>query len=169
MIIILNADEANCLDMKPGAYDAGLFSHSTRRLANTTPMQTFEVYWPQPKRLEPLNNLGRRSRDLAAEKGFGAEDSKTMSAVRIALMHQELSEMLEAVRKPSRPGGLGHNLVGDQMSEKVPSITLEAEEAADLFIRLAQYCAIRGIDLDNAVELKHEYNKCRPHKHGKDF
>lgn len=106
----------------------------------------------------PLNAWGHEAKRLADEKGFGSEDSMMWSAMRIALMHQELSELLEAVRKPEVT-----------MSEKVPTITLEAEEAADVFIRLAQYCAIRGIDLDDAVSRKHEYNKSRPFRHGKKF
>jgi len=106
----------------------------------------------------PLLEIGIAAKLLAYEKGFGSEDSQAMSVMRIALMHQELSEMLEAVRMPGEP-----------MSKKVPSITLEAEELADLFLRLAQYAAIRGIDIDRAVSLKHEYNKSRPFKHGKKF
>jgi len=109
-------------------------------------------------RVGTLLEWGRVAKQLADEKGFGSEDSQAMSVMCIALMHQELSEMLEAVRMPGEP-----------MSKKVPSITLEAEELADLFLRLAQYAAIRGIDIDRAVSLKHEYNKSRPYKHGKKF
>jgi len=107
---------------------------------------------------QPLLVWGHLARKLTDEKGFGSEDTQAMSIARIALMHQELSEMLEAIRLPE-----------PQMSKKVPSITLEAEELADLFLRLAQYAAIRGIDIDRAVSLKHEYNKGRPYKHGKKF
>lgn len=110
-----------------------------------------------PTGQQPLNRWGRAARDLAAEKGFDSADTISMASVRIALMHQELSEMLEEIRGKQRP------------SSKCPEITGEAEEAADVFLRLAQYAAIRGIDLDRAVFLKHRYNMGRPHKHGKNF
>ena len=104
----------------------------------------------------PLNERGRMSRALAEEKGFGASYTVESAAMYIALMHSELSEMLEAVR------------AGSPRSEKIAT-SLEAEEAADLLIRLTHYCSVRGIDLDEAVALKHEYNKGRPFKHGKKF
>ncbi len=106
----------------------------------------------------PLNSWGANARDLAMEKGFGAEDTPQMAVCRIALMHQELSELLEELRRPE-----------PKMSTKCPFITAEAEELADVFLRLVQYAAIRGVDLDLAVQQKHTFNASRPHKHGKNF
>lgn len=163
MIFILTNEEARALGMKPGPHYSGVKSHTVRRAAEEYTTHTFELHNPIRHLLEPLKDLGNRSTELARQKGFGSEDSQAMSVCRIALMHQELSEMLEAVRKPSSADGK------PPMSDKVPQITLEAEEAADLFIRLSQYCTIRGINLDLAVDLKHEYNKTRPYKHGKLF
>lgn len=45
----------------------------------------------------------------------------------------------------------------------------EAEELADIFIRLVDYAAWRGIDLADAVDAKMAVNKTRPYKHGKKF
>ncbi len=77
---------------------------------------------------------------------------------KIALMHSELSELLEAIRKDPF-----------KACDKCPEITIEEEEVADLFIRLADYCGLRAIDLESAVRIKHEFNKGRPYKHGKRF
>lgn len=89
-------------------------------------------------------------------KGFWEDKENRNKGEMIALMHSELSEMLEGVRKP-------------QQSEKLPEFTLEEEEAADLFIRLMDYCEGWGLKLPEAIEAKMEYNTGRPYKHGKAF
>lgn len=63
----------------------------------------------------------------------------------IALMHSELSEMLEGVRKNKADDHLPH-----RKSEEV--------EAADLLIRLFDYAAAHGLDLDGAFWEKRAYN-----------
>ncbi len=77
---------------------------------------------------------------------------------KIALIHSEASELTEAVRKgdPRRP------------CVKVPQITVEAEELADLVIRAMDYAEARKIDLMQAIFLKHAFNQTRPFKHGKN-
>lgn len=100
-----------------------------------------------------LNDWGETSHDLAISKGFTSVDPKE----KILLIHQELSELVEELR------------VDPRQSTKCPTITAEAEEVADAFLRLAQYAKMRGIDFDEAVDVKHAYNITRPHKHGKKF
>jgi NTP pyrophosphatase (non-canonical NTP hydrolase) len=55
------------------------------------------------------------------------------------------------------------------MDNHVPSLTGEAAELADVLIRIFHYCGRRGINLGEAVRLKHEYNITRPYKHGKNL
>ena len=69
----------------------------------------------------------------------------------IALMHSELSEALEELRK-----------------EK-PNMKNVAEEMADCVIRIGDFCGARGIDLENAIIRKMKKNKKRKHRHGKRF
>lgn len=75
----------------------------------------------------------------------------------IALMHSELSEALEAMRK------------GDPASQKIPGFTNLEEELADTVIRIMDFNTEHGLDVGNAIIAKLAYNRSRPYKHGKKF
>ena len=67
---------------------------------------------------------------------------------KIALKHGEVSEMHEGLRK-----GLP--------DKHLPLRSNEEVEAADIFIRLADYCGARNLDLLGAVKEKMKYNSVR--------
>lgn len=73
---------------------------------------------------------------------------------KLMLIVGEVAEVSEALREGNPP------------SSKVPSISSEAEELADIVLRCMDYAHKEGIDLSRAIELKHEFNTTRPHKHG---
>ena len=88
-----------------------------------------------------------RAYENARAKGF--HDKPREFGTSIALIHSELSEMLEAHRK------------GDWQNVH--------EEAADVFIRLCDLCGEYDIDLENEVLRKMAINEGRPIRHGKRY
>lgn len=84
--------------------------------------------------------------------------------IKIGLMHTELSEMFEGLR--------GIKLLDGQIEEypmdnHCPELTSEEAEAADVLVRLLDYCGHYRIDLGDAFATKMLYNLSRPYKHGK--
>lgn len=80
--------------------------------------------------------------------GEPVEDTPELLASKIALMHSELSEALEGLRKGKPDDHLPH-----RQAEEV--------ELADAVIRIFDYCARRGFDIGAAMAEKLEYNKGR--------
>ena len=90
----------------------------------------------------------------AKEKGFW-EDINI--GEKIALIHSELSEAVEAIRD------------GNPKSEKIPEYTCFEEELADAVIRIMDLAEFKQLHLSAAIEAKILYNRGRPYKHNKEF
>lgn len=73
----------------------------------------------------------------------------------IALCHSELSEALESYRN--------HESMMFFEKKKPEGI---AVEMIDCVIRILDYLAYAGIDVDNVLRQKMEYNSTRPYRHG---
>lgn len=92
----------------------------------------------------------------AVAKARGWHDSPREIGTVLALIHSEVSEALEEVRN--------HNPRRITISDGKPEGYVI--ELADVLIRIFDEVGARGLDLEQALRLKHAYNQTRPHRHG---
>ncbi len=132
-----------------------------------------------------ISELVADAYETAKSKGW--HDKPATFGDRIALIHSELSEALEAFRTLDNDS---HDQLRQQtyksavtgLLTRLPcQYTTDSEgvetqtnnkpegvwsELADVVIRVADLCGLYGIDLDEALEAKMAYNKTRPYRHG---
>lgn len=106
--------------------------------------------------------FANETHNLAKEKGWwGMEELRYFPEI-AALIHSEVSEALEEWRAGVPPSEIYFSK-DKQGNDKPEGIGIEL---ADVLIRVLDYCAKEGIDIDYMLKVKHEYNKTRPYRHG---
>ncbi len=106
-----------------------------------------------------FNCLCQEAMSNAKERGFwskGPSLEKIPQA--LCLMHSEISEALEEYRKPF--GNIQQITLNQGKPVGFPI------ELADLLIRVFDTAAAFEINLAEAIRIKMEYNRTRPHRHG---
>jgi NTP pyrophosphatase (non-canonical NTP hydrolase) len=132
-----------------------------------------------------IKTLVYKAYKQAKDKGF--HDTECTFGDRIALVHTELSEAMEAfreldndaydaIREPlyrSKQSGVLTRAESEYKLNKDGSDGLVLNkpegvwsELADVVIRVADMCGVYGIDLEDAIIKKLAYNKTRPFMHG---
>lgn len=89
--------------------------------------------------------------------GFHSDPTLEHPAIKLALIHSEVSEALEDVRE-------GHMTMAFDLASGKP-VGLPSE-LADIVIRVGDLAEQLGITLTAAVKAKMDYNLSRPFKHG---
>ena len=113
---------------------------------------------PTDEFIDAYNEIASVVHTIAVDKGFWPEDfADRNDGEAIALMHEELSEALWALRH------------GNPADEKLPAFTNLEVELADAIIRIMDYGAGRGLRIAEALVAKMQFNTTRPHKHGRAF
>ena len=101
------------------------------------------------------NDLSKEIHENAVAHGWW--DEQREDGTLIALIMSEAAEALEALRKGNKP------------DEHCPQFSGAEVELADVVIRIMDMAEARGWDVAGAIVAKHEFNKGRPYKHGKEF
>lgn len=123
-----------------------------------------------------INNLACAIYERNVEKGF-YEKEKNIGEM-LCLIHSEVSEALEADRnrryamltEPQRNVLMGWTGSDDFVKDYKDKVKGSfEEEMADIFIRLLDMCAFKGIDIEFHVKAKMRYNLSREKYHGKKY
>ena len=101
------------------------------------------------------NKIAKKIYKNAVEHGFWK--GEVNDGERMALIHAEISEALEALRE------------GNPSSNKIIEFTNLEEELADAVIRIMDYAFGKDLDIAGAIVAKIEYNQSREYMHGKSF
>lgn len=117
-----------------------------------------------------FNQFAKEVHQNAVDHGWWDEE-RTFGDI-VALCHSELSEALEEYRA-GRPFVYGDDSLGDRRITELPDIMalqLKPEgiavEMADCMIRILDWFGQVGLDVEDILTLKHQYNKTRPYRHG---
>lgn len=102
--------------------------------------------------MKELREFQKKVHQIAISKGWW--DNASPIGTRIALMHSELSEALEADRLNNPP------------DDKIPKFSGIEAELADTIIRILDTAEADGFDVIGAMIAKAEMNAGRSYKHG---
>lgn len=101
-----------------------------------------------------FGELQKKIHDTNVERGFWSPPASTEDGTKLALIHAEVSEALEAIRDGNPP------------DKHVPAMDSVVVELADVVIRVMDLCEYHKWPLAEAILEKAKVNLRRPWKHG---
>lgn len=104
-----------------------------------------------------IKNLIQECHTLAKDKGWW--DNHRDIPELLCLIHSEISEALEEYRNNLNI----YNISTNFLTRKPEGFPIEI---ADTIIRILDLCGYYGIELEEAIKIKMEYNRKRPYRHG---
>ncbi len=122
-----------------------------------------------------ISALQKEVHALAREKGWYDSNEGRNPLEMLALIMSEVGEAVEEVRKGNEPVyGHAHNQIDgnykisstDSRFTKYTKPEGEFVELADAIIRILDYAEFRGVNMQEVIKMKHEYNKTRSYRHG---
>lgn len=108
-----------------------------------------------------LHDLVSQSWEIAEAKGWHRLSATFVE--RLCLIHSEVSEALEDYRSGRDITEVYYENDRPGQKDKPAGIPIEL---ADIMIRVGDLCAVYQIDIEDAIKLKHAYNRTRPVLHG---
>lgn len=124
-----------------------------------------------------LYKLAKKIHQNAVQHGWWKE-KRSIGEI-IALCHSELSEALEEHRNGHTPNEIYFSCKSNCRdnnngicNSKHPTLCDLGKpegipvELADCIIRILDFCGSEEINIEQVIEMKHEYNKKRPYRHG---